>query len=67
MRSCNAPPPEHFWFFITVIEKIAECDNDEPVLASDEMPEVFENAVIQQDPKKRDFNFFRTDGNDPDI
>lgn len=54
-------------FFITVIEKIAECENDEPVLAKEDMPESFESDVIQQDPKKRDFNFFRTDGNDPDI
>jgi len=26
-------------FFITVIEKIAECDNDEPKIATETLPE----------------------------
>lgn len=54
-------------FFITVIEKIAELDKDEPKLATEEMKEPTDDLVIQKDDKKRDFDFLRCDGNDPDI
>jgi hypothetical protein len=53
-------------FFITVIEKVAECDGDEPKIAQETMLEP-NDLVIQHDTRKRDFNFFRCDKTDPDV
>lgn len=53
-------------FFITVIEKVAECDGAQPVISEETLPEPHD-LVIQNDPRKRDFNFFRCDKNDPDV
>lgn len=53
-------------FFITVIEKLAEAEGYKPLIATSEMVESTD-LVIQNDPKKRDFNFFRCDKNDPDV
>ena len=43
-----------------MIEKIAECEGDEAKIAAAALPEPHD-LVIQQDPRKRDFNFFRCD------
>lgn len=70
LNKCVRVMPHHqntSGFFITVIEKIAECTNDSPVLATEDLPEPQGEFVIQNDPKKRDFDFFRCDGNDPDV
>jgi hypothetical protein len=70
LKKCVRVMPHHqntSGFFITVIEKIAECSGDEPIIATEDMPETFTNFTIQNDERKRDFNFFRCDKNDPDI
>jgi len=70
LQKCVRVMPHHqntSGFFITVIEKIAELDSDLPQIAQTDASESVEDMVIQNDPKKRDFNFFRCDSNDPDV
>lgn len=38
-----------------------------PNLATEDLAEPTDDLVIQNDPKKRDFDFFRCDQKDPDI
>ena len=54
-------------FFITVIEKVAELDGDEPKLETKDKSAAKIPSVIQQDPRNRDFYFFRCDLSDPDV
>ena len=69
LSKCVRVMPHHqntSGFFITVIEKLAEADGYKPCVATSQMEEPAD-LVIQNDPKKRDFNFFRCDKNDPDV
>ena len=52
-------------FFITVIEKIGETGG-EPVIAEEDLNGEFKD-ILQKDPRKRDFTFWRCDGKDPDL
>lgn len=47
-----------------MIEKIAETG--EPVIAETDLANKF-NPIIQKDPRKRDFTFYRCDATDPDM
>jgi len=57
-------------FFITIIEKLEEMDGAKPDIKVEEEPKETEKevvsipgmgSVIQNDPKRRDFTFFRSD------
>lgn len=49
LTKCVRVMPHHqntSGFFITVIEKIAECDGDKPVIADSDMPEQIKDLTI---------------------
>ena len=48
-------------------EKVAELDGDEPKLETQDKSAAKIPSVIQQDPRNRDFYFFRCDLSDPDV
>ena len=54
-------------FFITMIEKVAEMDGAAPDLETEDKSSVEPPVVIQNDPKMKDFNFFRCEIQDPDV
>ena len=54
-------------FFITVIEKVAEVEGAAPDLETEDNSAVLPTTVIQNDPKLKDFTFFRCEISDPDV
>ena len=54
-------------FFITVIEKVAEMDGAAPDLETEDKSSTEPPVAIQNDPKMKDFNFFRCEIQDPDV
>ena len=70
LTKCIRVMPHHqntSGFFITVIEKVAELDGDEPEIETQDKSAVKPPSVIQQDPRNKDFYFFRCDLSDPDV
>ena len=70
LSKCLRVMPHHqntSGFFITVIEKVEELDGDEPILETEDKSSLAPEATIQEDPRNKDFYFYRCELSDPDV
>jgi len=54
-------------FFITVIEKIAEFDGQQPLVETEDNSRVAPPVLIQSEARMKDFEFYRCEISDPDV